>query len=190
MCRQTHLTRDFFSTYLTLRAHHVVAQGVAACVWQNHSCTCHHMFERLLFSCYVFFLSLSVYLWSKPPRTKTTALTHNEECCPVAIHNPLTRDARKEDATNTRTSRARTNGFCFRVATCCCRDHDLHQDHHSSNLSPICHPYPVWHKCVQLQRSFKQKHYLSWYVAALSLLGLVAAACDCHGRYDNKPPKN
>ena len=29
-------------------------------------------------------------MWSKPPRNKTTALTHNEECCPVAIHNPLT----------------------------------------------------------------------------------------------------
>ena len=38
-----------FSTYLTLCTHHIVAQGVAACVRQNHSCTCHHMFERLLF---------------------------------------------------------------------------------------------------------------------------------------------
>ena len=26
---------------------------------------------------------------SEPPRIKTTALTHNEECCPVAIHSPL-----------------------------------------------------------------------------------------------------
>ena len=26
---------------------------------KNHSCTCHHMFERLLFHCFVFFLSLS-----------------------------------------------------------------------------------------------------------------------------------
>ena len=27
---------------------------------------------------------------SEPPRIKTTALTHNEEYCPVAIYNPLT----------------------------------------------------------------------------------------------------
>ena len=32
----------------------------------------------------------STSMWSKPPRNKTTALTHNEEHCPVAIHNPLT----------------------------------------------------------------------------------------------------
>ena len=30
--RQIHLTRDFFSTCLTLCTHHIVAQGVAACV--------------------------------------------------------------------------------------------------------------------------------------------------------------
>ena len=43
-------------------------------------------------------LSLSTYSLScsstskssEPPRIKTTALTHNEEYCPVAIHNPLT----------------------------------------------------------------------------------------------------
>ena len=27
---------------------------------------------------------------SSPPRVQTTALTHNEEYCPVAIYNPLT----------------------------------------------------------------------------------------------------
>ena len=27
---------------------------------------------------------------SEPPRIKTTALTHNEEYCPVAIQNPVT----------------------------------------------------------------------------------------------------
>ena len=27
---------------------------------------------------------------SSPPRVKTTALTHDEEYCPVAIYNPLT----------------------------------------------------------------------------------------------------
>ena len=31
-CRQIHHTRDFFSTYCTLCTHHIVAQGVAACV--------------------------------------------------------------------------------------------------------------------------------------------------------------
>ena len=29
-------------------------------------------------------------MWSKPPRNKTTALTHSEEYCTVAIQNPLT----------------------------------------------------------------------------------------------------
>ena len=32
----------------------------------------------------------STSMWSKPPRNKTTALTHNDEYCTVAIHNPLT----------------------------------------------------------------------------------------------------
>ena len=31
----------------------------------------------------------STSMSSKPPRNKTTAPTHNEECCTVAIHNPL-----------------------------------------------------------------------------------------------------
>ena len=31
-CRQTHFTRNFFSTHLTLCTHHIVAQGVAACL--------------------------------------------------------------------------------------------------------------------------------------------------------------
>ena len=32
-------------------------------------------------------------MWSKPPSTKSTAHTQNEEYCPVAIHNPLTQPA-------------------------------------------------------------------------------------------------
>ena len=32
----------------------------------------------------------STSMRSEPPRNKTTALTHNEEYCPVAMHNPLT----------------------------------------------------------------------------------------------------
>ena len=30
-------------------------------------------------------------MWSKPPSTKFTAHPQNEEYCPVAVHNPLTR---------------------------------------------------------------------------------------------------
>ena len=42
-----------------------------------------------------------------PPRVKTTALTHNEEYCPVAIFNPLTgyeRQAPRQNSTTQRTS--------------------------------------------------------------------------------------
>ena len=58
-CRQIHLTRDFFSTLSSLCTHPIVAQGVArrVCI-KTCSCTCHHMLERLLFPCFVFFLSL------------------------------------------------------------------------------------------------------------------------------------
>ena len=108
-------SHETFSRHIWPWAHiTLVAQGVAACIWQNHSCTCHHMFERLLFPYFAFFLSLSLALllslslstcslscsstslWSKPPRNKTTALTHNEECCPDTqpshrtSHLPLT----------------------------------------------------------------------------------------------------
>ena len=73
LCRQIQLTRDFFSNTLTLCTHRIVAQGVAACVWQNHSCTCHQLFERslsvlvlslLLSLSRLYFLSLTVYLFS------------------------------------------------------------------------------------------------------------------------------
>ena len=54
------LTRDIFSTLSSLCTHHLVAQGVArrVCI-KRCSCTCHHMSERLLFPCFVFFLCLS-----------------------------------------------------------------------------------------------------------------------------------
>ena len=32
---------------------------------------------------------------SSPPRVETTALTQNEECCPMAIYNPLSRQQGK-----------------------------------------------------------------------------------------------
>ena len=50
----------FFSTLSSLCTHHIVAQGVARRVWHKTcSSTCHHMSERLLFPCFVFFLCLS-----------------------------------------------------------------------------------------------------------------------------------
>ena len=71
-----------------------------------------HVWAFVACSCFVFFLfplapllSLSpstcplscssTSMSSEPPRIKTTALTHNEEYCPVAIHNPLTGDEPK-----------------------------------------------------------------------------------------------
>ena len=77
---------------------------------KNHSCTCHHIFERTLFlfcllpfplvpllslslsTCSLFCSSTS--MWSKPLRIKATALTHKEEYCTVAIHDPLRRTTR------------------------------------------------------------------------------------------------
>ena len=65
-CRQKHLTRDFFSTLSSLCTHHIVTQGVTRHVCMKRcSCTCHDMFERLLFPCFVFFLCLScLYFFS------------------------------------------------------------------------------------------------------------------------------
>ena len=60
LCGQNTLTRDTFSTPSSLCTHHIVAQGVArrVCI-KRCSCTCHHMSERLLVPCFVFFLCLS-----------------------------------------------------------------------------------------------------------------------------------
>ena len=60
-------SHETFSTCLTLCTHHIVAQGVTARVWQNHSCTCHHMFERSL--------SILVLSSSSPSRASTFSLT-------------------------------------------------------------------------------------------------------------------
>ena len=59
-CRQIHLTRDSFSILSSLCKHHIVAQGVArrVCI-KKSSCTCHYLFECLLFPCFLFFLCLS-----------------------------------------------------------------------------------------------------------------------------------
>ena len=59
-CRHIHLTRDFFSAISSLCTHHIVAQGVArrVCI-KTCSSTYHHVFERLLFPCFVFLLCLS-----------------------------------------------------------------------------------------------------------------------------------
>ena len=48
------------------------------------------MFERALLVLVLSSASLSRPYFSLPPKVKTTALTHNEEYCPLAIHNPLT----------------------------------------------------------------------------------------------------
>ena len=110
LCRQIHLTRDFFSTFLTLCTHHIVAHGSkchSACltkITHAHVITCLSVRCLFLFCSFplplVPLLSLSLSacslscsstsMSSEPPRVKTTALTHNEEYCSVAIHNPLT----------------------------------------------------------------------------------------------------
>ena len=81
-----------------------VTQNVSA---KTFSSTCHHMSGRSLslhpltsssFSCVSTSCPISSSplswssssMWSKPPSSKTTAHTQNEEYCPVAIHNPLT----------------------------------------------------------------------------------------------------
>ena len=53
-------TRLFLDTFILVQSHHIVAQGAArrVCI-RRCSCTSHHMSERLLFPCFVFFLCLS-----------------------------------------------------------------------------------------------------------------------------------
>ena len=101
--------QTFSRTLSSLCTHHIVAQGVAACVWQkNHSRTCHYMSERLLFPCFGFFLCLSCLcvlslsltstcslfwtstpIMSRTPSIKPKAHPHNEEYCPVATYTTL-----------------------------------------------------------------------------------------------------
>ena len=59
-------SHETFSQHFHPCAHHIVAQGVArrVCI-KRCSCTCHHMFKRLLFPCFVFFFCLScLYFFS------------------------------------------------------------------------------------------------------------------------------
>ena len=99
MCGQNTLTRDSFSTLSSLCTHHIVTQGAARRVcMKTCSSTCHHMSERVLFPCFVFFLCLSClyvlshfYLFSvlnfnsmmsRTPSIKPNAQPQNEEYCP------------------------------------------------------------------------------------------------------------
>ena len=111
MCRQEHLTRDFSHALCTCDHTHIEAQGVSVrislrphaihdvkclsvcCLFVSLSC-CSFL---LLFPTSTLSLSKSTCSlsgtpssMSSPPRVKTTALTHNEEYCPVAIYKPLT----------------------------------------------------------------------------------------------------
>ena len=109
LCRQEHLTRDFSHAPCTCDHTHIVAQGVSVRISLHpqaiHDVTC---FERafvvsscLSLSCFsptstfspsqsTCSLSRTPSSMSSPPRVKTTALTHNEKYCPMAIYHPLT----------------------------------------------------------------------------------------------------
>ena len=81
-------------------------QGVARRVFtKERSSTCHHVSDRSLSLLSLTSSSLSIVsttslvsspplscsssMWSEPPSVRTPAHTQNEECCPLAIHNPL-----------------------------------------------------------------------------------------------------
>ena len=99
----------FFSCTLHMWSHsHRGSRCLRCAVPPSTWNPCCHMFERALFVLVlspfsssltsIFSLSLSTCSLSctststmlSPPRVETTALTHNEEYCPVMIHNPLT----------------------------------------------------------------------------------------------------
>ena len=95
-CVDRYTSHETFSRTVWPCAHITLAQGVAACVWQNHSCTC--LSVRCLFLFCLLLLPLapplslslstcslscsSTSVSSEPARIKTTALTHNEEFAP------------------------------------------------------------------------------------------------------------
>ena len=100
-------TRLFLDTFTHVHTSHCGSWCRSTCLHKTCSSTCHHMSERLLFPCFVFFLCLSClyvlshfYLFSisklqlptmsSPPSMKPKAHRPNEEYCPVAIYNPLT----------------------------------------------------------------------------------------------------
>ena len=108
LCRQMHLTRDFFSTHSSLCAHHIVAQGVAApCLHKNnvhpHVITCLSVCcsfvlssssvsraSTFFFHFYLFsVLNFNLHVVETARALNPLRTRRNEEYCPVAIHNPL-----------------------------------------------------------------------------------------------------
>ena len=97
----------FFSCTLHMCSHHISARSVSVHISLHphaiHDVTCLivwclFVFVVLLCISHFYLFSLTVYLFSflhnfhnvVTAEGKTTALTHNEEYCPVAIYNPLT----------------------------------------------------------------------------------------------------
>ena len=101
-------SHDFSHASCTCDHTHIVAQGVSGARSFHphaiHDVTCVSVRCLSPFCLLSLYLSLLPFLsslsscslscttspMSSPPRVKTTALTHNEEYCPVAIYNPLT----------------------------------------------------------------------------------------------------
>ena len=99
-------TRLFLDTFILVHTSHCGSRCRTTCLHKTCSSACHHMSERLLFPCFVFFLCLSClyflshfYLFSvrtsTPTMSRTPSIKHNahspnEEYCSVAIYNPLT----------------------------------------------------------------------------------------------------
>ena len=99
---------QYMHTFILVHSSHCGSRCRTTCLHETCSSTCHHMSERLLFPCFVFFLCLScLYVLShfyslsvqtstptmlRTPRMKPKAHPPNEEYCLVAIYNPLTGD--------------------------------------------------------------------------------------------------
>ena len=100
-------TRLFLDTFILVHTSHCGSWCRTTCLHKTCSSTCHHMSERSLFPCFVFFLCLSCLYFSlsllpllcpelQPPTVSRTPSikpnTHpqNEEYCPVTMYNPLT----------------------------------------------------------------------------------------------------
>ena len=126
--RQIHLTRDLFSRYLTLwHTSHCGSWCRSMCltkITHAHVITCLSVCCSLTLSssflsrASTFSLSLPVLCPAHPHPCgrdrrgiKTTALTHNEEYCPVAIHNPL--------IASTHVSGGRTGGIVGMLGPLC-----------------------------------------------------------------------
>ena len=100
-------TRLFLDTFIFVHTSHCGSRCRTTCLHKTCSSTCHHMSERLLFPCFVFFFfCLSClhflshfYLFSvlnfnlhdvEYSEHKTQCAPGNEEHCAVAMCNPLT----------------------------------------------------------------------------------------------------